>query len=221
MFDYLLCRHEAGHAVVAAALGLRHHARVKDDGSGAVNWGPGALAGLHAEDRAVLAVAGNVAEAMAIDGNLKRAVKDTLEKDDSNDALILRNALSELPAYKYGRQGPALLAAAKAREVILQNKAEFDRLTDTLQRDGIGQVRMVAPARRPSPSGVDYTANLAAVRSGQAVGAAELRSLASRAAADGNQKLAKLIDQTLARREGRAVTPIRETSIGGPLYVVS
>lgn len=222
MYDRLAAKHEAAHAVVGAALGMRNFVRVKEDGSGMAHWEPGALDGLHPFDRCVLAVSGNVAEAMAIDGNLKRAVQDTIRLD-SNDSVILRMALHDLKSetWKYGQQGPALAAAAKAREVIMQNRAEFNRLTDTLQRDGIGQVRIsggTSAASRPAARGVDYTDNLPALR-GQAAGLPELRSLASKAASDGNAKLARLIEQTLARREGRAVEPVIEFGYGRPAMV--
>ena len=222
MFDLLAARHEAGHGVVGAFLGMRHSLIVREDGSGQANWDPGAVDALHPFDRAVLALSGNVAECMAIDGNLKRAVQDTLDKD-SYDAVMLRLALSELAPeeWKYGRHGPAVEAAKTAQTIIRENRAEFERLTAELQEDGIGQVRMGqrTPASRSPVRGVDYSSNLAAPSGGQVAGVAELRNLASKAASDGNAKLAKLMEQTLARREGRSVEPIIEHGYGGQLMV--
>ena len=158
-----------------------------------------------------MAVSGNVAECMAIDGNLKRAVQDTLDKD-SYDAVMLRLALLELApeAWKYYPHGPALAAAAKARSVIQENREEFDRLTVELMenRSRSGSHGPGAGGERQAARGVDYAANLAALRGGQVAGLSELRSLASKAAVDGNAKLAKLMEQTLARREGRSVEPV-------------
>ena len=71
MFDRLASRHEAGHGTVGAFLGMRHSLIVREDGSGKASWEPGAVDALDPFDRAVVAVSGNVAECMAIDGNLK------------------------------------------------------------------------------------------------------------------------------------------------------
>ena len=226
MFDLLAARHEAGHGVVGAFLGMRHSLIVRKDGSGQANWDPGAVDALHPFDRAVLALSGNVAECMAIDGNLKRAVQDTLDKD-SYDAVMLRLALSELAPeeWKYGRHGPAVEAAKTAQTIIRENRAEFERLTAELQEDGIGQVRMGqrTPASRPAARGVDYSSNLAAARAllagGQVAGVSELRNLASKAASE-NPKLAQLLEATIARREGREVKRVTEFSIGGPAKVI-
>ena len=221
MYDRLAAAHEAGHCVVGAFCGLHHVATVRDDGSGLVSWDDGALSALHPFDRAAVALAGNVAEELVIRGNLKRAVKDTADNWGTNDAAILSMALSELApeAWKYGQHGPAGEAAKAALAIIQDNRSEFNRLTAELMEYGVGQVRM--GPRPPAP--VDYSTNLAAVRqlaNAKPVDLAELRNLATRAAADGNDKLAKLIEQTAARREGRAVEPVVEFSIGGPLKVV-
>ena len=221
MYDRLAARHEAGHGVVSAFLGMHHSLIVREDGSGQASWEPGAVDALHPFDRAVVAVSGNVAECMAINGNLKRAVQDTLDKD-SYDAVMLSEALRELApgAWKY-KQGPALAAAQAAAAIIRENRGEFERLTAELQENGVGQVRMGPrpAASRPSSRDVNYAANLAVVRGAKPAGVAELRSLASKAAADGNTKLQQLMEQTLARLEGRSVEPIIEHSYGGSLLV--
>ena len=216
--------HEAGHLIVADFLELSAYAVVDDDGSGRVYYQDSdQVTQLAPEDRACMSVAGEVAEAMASGGDLKRAVARTFNSG-SDDLENMVMAVAKLErSHPQGRDGVAMDAARAALAIIRQNQSEFNRLVNALYSDRIARVGPAPATSRTSSRGVDYAANLAAARGllagGQVAGVAELRNLASKAASD-NPKLAALLEATIARREGREVKRVTEFSIGGPAKVI-
>ena len=221
MYDRMTAAHEAGHAVVCAAVGVRHVAFVRSDGSGQVSSTGDTLIGdLHPEDHAAVLLAGKVGEAMARGyGDLREAVNDTLALE--HDGALLREALSEIPSYQYKR-GAAVEMADRALSILKKNRAEFDRLRRQLEEEGIGHVKDMGPVAKPMSTsrGVDYASNLAALR-GQAAGLPELRSMASEAKAKGHKTMAQLLERSIAAAEGREVEPLIERSYGGFVKVVT
>ena len=196
--------HEAGHLIVADFLELSAHAIVNDDGSGRIFYSDSDQVGqLAPEDRACLTVAGEVAEAMASGGDLKRAVARTFNSA-SDDLEIMVMAVGTLErSHPQGRDGAAMDAARAALAIIRQNRSEFDRLVRTLYSDRIARVG-------PEPS---------ALRGGQVAGPVEMRSMASEAKVAGHDLLAKLLEATIAGREGRDVEPFKERRVMGQLLV--
>lgn len=199
MFDRMSARHEAGHAIVAAALGMGHVAIVRADGSGLTRFFDNAqFDNLAPSDAALLAVAGSVAETVVLDGNLKRAVSDVLSAEGDGD--MLRTALRALG----GGENTVMAVVMSARSILLQHRAEFDRLTTALECDGIGQARLggsgVAPERKGAP----------------VAGLTELRAIVAQAHGNGNTALAALLNATIARREGRPTARVVEIWRGAP-----
>lgn len=195
MYDRWTCRHEAAHAVVGAVLGVWNVARVNDDGGGVTRYAGGGLVGLSAEDRAVIALAGNVGETILIDGNLGRAIRDT-QAAAGGDGDLLAAAV---------RDGASVRdATLRARSILVQHRDEWDRLSAALQRDGIGHVRVANV----------YTSRAVALKRGRVAGPAELRELASRAKGEGHASLARLLEASLARAERGAPSRIIEQRLG-------
>ena len=216
MFDRMSARHEAGHAIVAAALGMGHVAIVRADGSGLTRFFDNAqFDNLAPSDAALLAVAGSVAETVVLDGNLKRAVSDVLSAEGDGD--MLRTALRALG----GGENTVMAVVMSARSILLQHRAEFDRLTTALECDGIGQARLggsgVAPERKGAPVARLGGSGVAPERKGAPVaGLTELRAIVAQAHGNGNTALAALLNATIARREGRPTARVVEIWRGAP-----
>lgn len=222
MYDEIrLCAmHEAGHLLIADFLGLTAHAIVRDDGSGETRVFSG-LSNEAPEDVVCFTVAGRVGEAMAIDGNLKRAVSELLYSGSGDEWKGLVLAIEPLwRSHVRGRNGVALDAAQAAAAIIRQNRPKFDRLVRTLYEDRIARVGP-APAPKPKPALTDVRKPaLPGGDRSRPMGIAELRGAATKAEEAGHDRLARLLRREIAAKEGRE-TPllVERGTIGGGAFI--
>jgi hypothetical protein len=186
--------HEAGHAIAAAALGIGSTVEIHEDGGGQCRYDRYAEA---AEDRVMLALAGEVAEAVLFNGgNLRRAVTDCLASgaSDYSDNRGLHEALKEVPRWRH--RDVVLQQAARARKVLHENRAEFDALRQRLALEG-----RATYAPRSYVGAAPYLT------------APELRAEAKRARSAGYITKAILMERTADRAQGLPVVELREDRI--------
>jgi hypothetical protein len=138
MSDPLCAYHEAGHALVAHALGMRVvFIEALDGGHGKTKWkGPEEIvdAAAQAPTRAAIAVAGQEAEVLALGVNDARQSGDDLDKlaEAASDAsCATRSEIREFEA----------VARSLARRILSARRADLEKLaTGILSRPARGGV---------------------------------------------------------------------------------
>lgn len=202
--------HEAAHAVAALALGyLVRDVTVKADGPGGSTGIPN-LSAMPAADRAVILLAGQVAERMhERRGGPMEALRICLAEDGSNDAALLAAALKELAPDDGERLRMEYRVANLTWDILKRNEAGLFRLAHRLEEwgymDGDEAAEIVGMANGKTPTAATRAAKTPTPdpTQGRPVTPAELRELAARQPAESRGRA--VILRAIDRMEGRAV----------------
>lgn len=192
--------HEAGHAIAAASLGIGSTLEIHEDGGGQCRYDRYADA---AEDRAMLALSGEVAEALLFNGgDLRRAVTACLASGASDyaDNRGLYEALKEVPRWMH--RDVVFQQAQRARKILHDNRAELDALRAQLLKDG-------RAVYRPRGAG-NY-----APRASRGMTPVELRAQADAAERAGHMVKAQLMR---AAADGKHVPGVERRVLGDPKH---